>query len=221
MSLLHSLTTYVWDTKVAITFAAFSQLYGEFGRLVHQYTTNPLAKSVAIIMELPEIMTCQDVLKQKFDAIHDLIDKMLDVTKCIIEFRDVQSSHNQHVITQGLKMLINTAHISTAAYWTMRAAVMCAAMILNLIAIGREQISSTLEAWEISSLAHKLANILDHLRKVLNFCHQKIGTWSSAEYEYSSSGQSAVQLESCLRQKVGEAAEYSTNQKRRGCVFIG
>uniref|UniRef100_M1DE53 Uncharacterized protein n=1 Tax=Solanum tuberosum TaxID=4113 RepID=M1DE53_SOLTU len=47
------------------------------------------------------------------------------------------------------------------------------------------------------------------------------GTWSSAEYEYSSNGQSAVQLESCLRQKVGEAAEYSTNQKRRGCLFIG
>ena len=47
------------------------------------------------------------------------------------------------------------------------------------------------------------------------------GTWSSAEYEYSSSGQSAIQLESCLRQKVGEAAEYSTNQKRRGCLFIG
>ncbi|XP_027772611.1 protein SIEVE ELEMENT OCCLUSION B-like isoform X2 [Solanum pennellii] len=174
MSLLHSLTTYAWDTKVAITFAAFAQLYGEFGLLTHQYTTNPLAKSVAIIMELPEIMTRQDILKQKFDAIHDLIDKMLDVTKCIIEFRDVQSSQNQHVITQELEMLINTAHISTAAYWTMRAAVMCAAMILNLIAIGHEQISSTSEAWEISSLAHKLANILDHLKKVLNLCHQKI-----------------------------------------------
>ncbi|WMV15173.1 hypothetical protein MTR67_008558 [Solanum verrucosum] len=40
-------------------------------------------------------------------------------------------------------------------------------------------------------------------------------TWSSAECEYSSSGQSAVQLESCLHQKVGEATEYSTNQKRR------
>ncbi|TMW88303.1 hypothetical protein EJD97_018736 [Solanum chilense] len=174
MSLLHSLTTYAWDTKVAITFAAFAQLYGEFGLLSHQYTTNPLAKSVAIIMELPEIMTRQDILKQKFDAIHDLIDKMLDVTKCIIEFRDVQSSQNQHVITQELEMLINTAHISTAAYWTMRASVMCAAMILNLIAIGHEQISSTSEAWEISSLAHKLANILDHLKKILNLCHQKI-----------------------------------------------
>ncbi|KAH0779223.1 hypothetical protein KY290_005650 [Solanum tuberosum] len=45
------------------------------------------------------------------------------------------------------------------------------------------------------------------------------GTWSSAEYEYSSCGQSAVQLESCLRQKVGKAAEYSTNQKRRGEIL--
>ncbi|KAK4358298.1 hypothetical protein RND71_023908 [Anisodus tanguticus] len=166
MSLLHSLTTYAWDTKVAITFAAFAQQYGEFGLLVHQYPTNPLAKSVAIIMELPEIMERHDVLKQKFDAIHDLIDKMLDVTKCIIEFRDIQTSHHQYAITQELEMLINTAHISTAAYWTIRAAVMCAAMVLNLIAIGNEYLSSTSESWEISSLAHKLANILDHLRKV-------------------------------------------------------
>lgn len=174
MSLLHSLTTYSWDTKVAITFAAFAQQYGEFGLLVNQYTTNPLAKSVAIIMELPEIMARHDVLKQKFNAIHDLIDKMLDVTKCIIEFRDVQTSYSQYVITQELEKLIHTAHISTAAYWTMRAAVMCAAMILNLIAIGHEYISSTSESWEISSLAHKLANILDHLSKVLNLCRQKI-----------------------------------------------
>lgn len=140
MSLLHSLTTYSWDTKVAITFAAFAQQYGEFGLLVNQYTTNPLAKSVAIIMELPEIMARHDVLKQKFNAIHDLIDKMLDVTKCIIEFRDVQTSYSQYVITQELEKLIHTAHISTAAYWTMRAAVMCAAMILNLIAIGHEYV---------------------------------------------------------------------------------
>lgn len=140
MSLLHSLTTYAWDTKVAITFAAFAQQYGQFGLLVHQYTTNPLAKSVAIIMELPEIMVRQDVLRQKFDAIHDLVDKMLDVTKCIIQFRDIQTSNQQYVITQELEKLINTAHISTAAYWTIRAAVMCSAMILNLIALGHEYV---------------------------------------------------------------------------------
>ncbi|CAN4123287.1 unnamed protein product [Withania somnifera] len=173
MSLLHSLTTYAWDTKVAITFAAFAQQYGEFGLVSHKYPTNPLAKSVAIIMELPELMVRHDVLKQKFEAIHDLIDKMLDVTKCIIEFRDIQTSH-QYAITRELEKLISTARISTAAYWTIRAAVMCSATILNLIAIGHEHISSTSESWEISSLAHKLANIMDHLREVLNLCQQKI-----------------------------------------------
>ncbi|WMV24242.1 hypothetical protein MTR67_017627 [Solanum verrucosum] len=35
------------------------------------------------------------------------------------------------------------------------------------------------------------------------------GTWSFVEYEFSSSGQSAIQLESCLRQKVGEAANFN------------
>lgn len=140
IALLHSLTTYAWDTKVAITFAAFAQQYGEFWLLVQQYPTNPLAKSVAIIKELPEIMERTDVLKPKFDAISDLINKMLDVTKCIIEFRDIRTSHHQYAITQELEMLINTAHISTAAYWTIRAAVMCAAIILNLIATGHEYV---------------------------------------------------------------------------------
>ncbi|WMV25687.1 hypothetical protein MTR67_019072 [Solanum verrucosum] len=69
-----------------------------------------------------------------------------------------------------------------------------------------------------------LTNLVGSLVLGPAFCRSSLlhtGTWSSAEYEYSSSGQSVVQLKSCLRQKVGEAAEYSTNQKRRGCLFIG
>ncbi|XP_059308432.1 protein SIEVE ELEMENT OCCLUSION B-like [Lycium ferocissimum] len=171
MALLHSLANYSWDVKVVITFAAFAKQYGEFGLLIHQCTTDPLAKSVSILKELPEIMERTDVLKPKFDAITDLINNMLDVTKCIIEFKDIRLTSKY---AEELDMVINKAHISTAAYWTMRSAVMCAALLLNLIATGHEYISSTSEAWEISSLAHKLANIMDHLRKVLDLCYQKI-----------------------------------------------
>ncbi|KAK4373165.1 hypothetical protein RND71_008549 [Anisodus tanguticus] len=173
MALLHLLANYSWDVKVVITFAAFAQQYGEFWLLVHQCTTDPLAKSVSILKDLPEIMERTDVLKPKFDAITNLINKMLDVTKCIIEFKDLRST-SQYATTQELDMLINKAHISTAAYWTMRSAVMCAALLLNLIATGHEYISSTSEDWEISSLAHKLANMMDHLSKVLELCYQKI-----------------------------------------------
>lgn len=36
-------------------------------------------------------------------------------------------------------------------------------------------ISSTTEAWELSSLAHKINNIYGHLIKQLTMCQQQIG----------------------------------------------
>lgn len=41
--------------------------------------------------------------------------------------------------------------------------------------ISCRHITSTTEAWELSSLAHKLANIQDHLNSQLGICHQHIG----------------------------------------------
>ncbi|WMV33853.1 hypothetical protein MTR67_027238 [Solanum verrucosum] len=44
-------------------------------------------------------------------------------------------------------------------------------------------------------------------------------TWSSAEYEYSSSRKMLYNCKNCPCQEVGEAAEYFTNQERRGCLI--
>lgn len=46
---------------------------------------------------------------------------------------------------------------------------------------GRRHVSSTSEAWELSSLAHKLSNIHDHLTKQLELCYRHIG---QSEYKF-------------------------------------
>ncbi|KAM7505395.1 hypothetical protein LguiB_004299 [Lonicera macranthoides] len=69
MALFNTLTSYPWDTKL--------------------YPTNPLAKSVAHLKQLPNIVERADSLKPKFEEVSSIINAMLDVTKCIVEFKDL------------------------------------------------------------------------------------------------------------------------------------
>lgn len=51
---------------------------------------------------------------------------------------------------------------------------------LHLGCTGLRYIAATTEAWELSSLAHKVNNIHSHLLKQITLCHQHIGEsyWS-------------------------------------------
>ncbi|KAM7500121.1 hypothetical protein LguiA_024535 [Lonicera macranthoides] len=69
VALFNTLTSYPWDTKL--------------------YPTNPLAKSVAHLKQLPNIVERADSLKPKFEEVSSIINAMLDVTKCIVEFKDL------------------------------------------------------------------------------------------------------------------------------------
>ncbi|XP_058092436.1 protein SIEVE ELEMENT OCCLUSION B-like [Magnolia sinica] len=171
LTLLNSLSSYSWDAKVVLTLAAFAVSYGEFWLTAQLYSVNPLAKSVALLKQLPDILENTDALKPRFDAIHALINAMLDVTKCIIELKELPT---EYISSDTPAMTIAMAHIPTAVYWAIRSIVACASQIIGLIGLGHEHISSTTEAWELSSLAHKVGNIHGHLRKQLELCHQHI-----------------------------------------------
>ncbi|KAI5679283.1 hypothetical protein M9H77_10233 [Catharanthus roseus] len=171
MGLLQSLSSYSWEAKVAISFAAFAVYYGEFWLVAQLYPTNPLAKSIAVLMELPEIMEHRDAMKQKFEAVNKLIEAMLLVTHCIIRFKELPTQYISHDLPE---MITAAAHIPTAVYWTIRSIVACSSLLMNLIALGHEFIVSAAEAWELSSLAHKLANIKEHLEKQIGICNHKI-----------------------------------------------
>ncbi|KAK6920603.1 Sieve element occlusion, C-terminal [Dillenia turbinata] len=171
MVLLNTLSGYSWESKVVIALAAFAVIYGEFWLLVQLYTTNQLAKSVALLKQLPDIIEHASLLKPKFDSVQNLIKAMLNVTKSIVAFTDLPS---QYIPIETPAMSAAMAHIPTAVYWTIRSVVACASQITSLIGLSHEYITSTMEAWELSSLAHKVNSIHGHLTNQLTLCHQFI-----------------------------------------------
>ncbi|KAJ9152817.1 hypothetical protein P3X46_026336 [Hevea brasiliensis] len=169
MSLFNMLSSYSWDAKLVLTMAAFALNYGEFWLLAQIYSSNPLAKSMAILRQLPVILEHTGPLKPRFDALNNLIRVMLEVTKCIVEFKELPSIY---ISTEVPALSTALAHIPTAVYWTIRSVVACATQITSLTTMGHE--FATTEAWELSTLAHKLQNINEHLKKQLSICHQHI-----------------------------------------------
>ncbi|ONK77637.1 uncharacterized protein A4U43_C02F8890 [Asparagus officinalis] len=171
MHVLNSLSTYTWDAKVVLALAAFAVGYGEFWLTAQLHTVHPLARSLAQLKQLPDILEHTDALRPRFDAVNNLIHAMLDVAKCIVEFKELPS---EYITLDSHDMNMAMAHIPTAVYWIIRSIIACSSQIIGLIGLGHEYISSTTEAWELSSLAHKLRNMHGHLMKQLALCHQHI-----------------------------------------------
>ncbi|KAJ6965627.1 protein SIEVE ELEMENT OCCLUSION B [Populus alba x Populus x berolinensis] len=171
VSLFNMLTSYSWDAKLVLTLTAFALNYGEFWLLAQIYSSNELAKSMAILRQLPSIIEQSGPLKPRFDAINNLIKVMMDVARCVVEFKDLPPAYISNEVPA---LSTAMAHIPTAVYWTMRGVVACEAQITSLTTMGHEFSISTTVAWELSTLAHKLSNMLDHLRKQLDTCYQYI-----------------------------------------------
>ncbi|KAF5739583.1 hypothetical protein HS088_TW12G00792 [Tripterygium wilfordii] len=170
-SLFNMLSSFSWDAKLVLTLAAFALNYGEFWLLAQIYSSNQLAKSMAILKHLSSILEHAGSLKPRFEALNNLIKIMVDVTRCVIEFKELPHMY----ITPDVPALSTAmALIPTAVYWTIRSVVACASQISSLTAMGHEFTVSTQEAWELSTLAHKLNNIHEHLKKQLSICYQHI-----------------------------------------------
>lgn len=171
MAIFNMVTNYSWDAKVVLALAAFAVYYGEFWLVAQLFQTNSLAKSVAILKQVPEIMERSEALKPKHEAITNLIRAMVNVTKCIVEFNELPQ---QYINPDTPAYESADALIPTAAYWIIRSIVACASQIIGLISMSHEYLYSTTEAWELSSLAHKVSNIYEHLRRQLELCYQHI-----------------------------------------------
>ncbi|KAK3413104.1 protein SIEVE ELEMENT OCCLUSION B [Eucalyptus grandis] len=171
LAICSMLAPFSWDAKLVLTLAAFAFNYGEFWLLAQIYTTNQLAKSMAILKQLPMIMEHSGALKSRFDALNGLIQAMLKVTRCVVDLKDLPSAY---ISSEAPALSAAMAHVPTAVYWTIRSAVACASQITSLTSYGIEYISSTTEAWELSTMDHKLKNIYEHLQKQIDICKQYI-----------------------------------------------
>lgn len=179
MAILNMLSSYSWDAKGVLSLAAFAVNYGEFWLVAKLFATNPLAKAVAVLKQLPDIIEHSNALKSRFDAINNLIKAMLDVAKCIVEFKGLPA---QYISDDTPAMAAALAHIPTATYWTIRSMVACASQITNLLGMGYELTGSATETWELTSLDHKLSSIHGHLKTQLTNCYRHIDEKQHAEY---------------------------------------
>ncbi|KAK7338594.1 hypothetical protein VNO77_19213 [Canavalia gladiata] len=177
VAIFDMLTIYNWDVKIVLALAAFALTYGEFWLLANIHDSNHLAKSMAILKQLPNIMEHASSLKPRFDTLNDLANIILEVTKCVIEFNSVPTQY----ITQDVTAYTTASnYIPVASYWTIRSIVACAAQITSLTTLGYEIFTST-DAWELSTLNFKLKNIVDHLRQLLDDIRQHIAKKMDAE----------------------------------------
>ncbi|KAK8302193.1 hypothetical protein V6Z12_D04G071200 [Gossypium hirsutum] len=171
MSILSMVSNYPWDAKLVIALSAFAVNYGEFWLLAQCYTSNQLAKNLAILKQVPGILQHSTMLKSRFDTIKDLITAMLDIAKCLVEFKEIPSNY----VTEDVAAAVSAAmdHIPVAIYWTIRSMLATASQITGLSGSENEFLSS-LESWELSSSVHKLSTMHSHLVGLLAICHKQI-----------------------------------------------
>ncbi|KAK4762508.1 hypothetical protein SAY86_008276 [Trapa natans] len=171
VNIFHILSNYNWNAKAVLALAALAVNYGEFWLVIQLYPANTLAKGIAALKQLPEILERADALKPKFDALTSLVGAIVKLTKCIIEFSELPS---QYISPDTPELAAGIAHIPMATYWIIRSIIACNSQIIGLIGMGPEYMASREEAWELSSLAHKINSIYGHLTKQLTMCHQLI-----------------------------------------------
>ncbi|KAK8502857.1 hypothetical protein V6N13_003326 [Hibiscus sabdariffa] len=170
-AIFNLLSSYAWDAKLVLSLSAFALNCGEFWLLAQIYSTNQLARSMALLKQLPTLLEHTTPLKPRFDALNNLIRTMMDVTRCVVQFKELPS---MYISPDAPALATAMTLIPTAVYWTIRSMVACASQISSLTSMGHEFGISTTESWELSTLAHKLRNIYEHLTKQLNVCYQYI-----------------------------------------------
>lgn len=135
LALFHTVGNFHWDAKLILTLAAFALNYGEFWLLVQIYSSNQLAKSMAVLKQVPTIMEHTAPLKPRFDALQKLVHSILELTQCIVEFKELPSMYITPD-TPHMTSAINT--IPTAVYWNIRGVIACATQVASLTSFGHE-----------------------------------------------------------------------------------
>ncbi|XP_038976303.1 protein SIEVE ELEMENT OCCLUSION C-like [Phoenix dactylifera] len=173
MAVLELLGKHSWSTKLVIVLAAVATSFGELWLIMQLYPTNPLALSIGLIKGLRNRIQVTKSLEQKLKAFRYLVEKMVSVTKCMVEFEmlPVQYTTLDYDAVAAMK-----TQIHQASYWVIRSSVACASQITSLAALGFEQVhTSTITAtWELWSSARKVGDMDIFLRKQLDIFHQQI-----------------------------------------------
>lgn len=144
------LAIYSWEAKVVLGMAAFAVIYGEFWLLSELYATNSLAKSLALLKQLPIVYEHSIWVKPVLDELNNLIKAMIRNVNYIITISE-KSPQNISITTANSS---NLPLIPMAAYWTMRSIVACASKVASLSGPGVDEHITDIS--ELSSLVMRL-----------------------------------------------------------------
>ncbi|XP_055961285.1 protein SIEVE ELEMENT OCCLUSION B-like isoform X3 [Mercurialis annua] len=159
LSLLKLVSSYSRDSKVVLIMLAFSLNYGELCLIAKFQSTNPFAKSIAMLKQVPTIWQHAHASSNPiFDAIKLAIRVMRDVTMCVVKAGGLSFRVPAFSTIEDL--------IPRAIYWTIRSVMACATALALL--------NTTDHTEELSTLADQNQHIHDLLRKQLTICYQEI-----------------------------------------------
>ncbi|KAJ0436121.1 putative sieve element occlusion [Helianthus annuus] len=170
IGILKTLSNYGWDAKAAITLAAFAVNYGEFWLVAQLYKINPLANSLGLLKQVPNILGQYESHKPWFDDVTNLVQTTLEVTHIIIE---LQKLSERYISLNALFMTI-VPRTRVAIYWIIRSIVACASVLTTLIGMVDEHFTASTEALELSSLTIKIKSIHVYLKEKLEECKRRI-----------------------------------------------
>ncbi|KAL8139870.1 hypothetical protein V2J09_005891 [Rumex salicifolius] len=171
MSILRLLSHFTWEAKAVLTMAAFAMSYGEFWLLAQIFSSNSLAKSMAMLKQLPMVMEHTGSFRSVFEAIDELIQAMLSVIDCVIRIRELPPIY---VPEDDPAVKAARTQIPIAVYWTIRSAVTAATQITALTNMGYEYMVSSTEVYELQNRTHKLTTIHSHFTSILNKLMERI-----------------------------------------------
>ncbi|KAG6423930.1 hypothetical protein SASPL_114338 [Salvia splendens] len=67
VEILNALSSYTWEAKAVVVLASFAVSYGQFWLVANHFTTEPLAKSLAMLKLVPDIV---DTMKSRLEPIN-------------------------------------------------------------------------------------------------------------------------------------------------------
>ncbi|XP_065042612.1 protein SIEVE ELEMENT OCCLUSION C-like isoform X3 [Musa acuminata AAA Group] len=175
-AVLELLEKHRWSTKLAIVLAALASSYGKHWLIAQLCLTNPLAFSLAAIKGMSDSTKFTIMLNHRSKALRYLLEKMVSVTKCVMEFEILPL---QYVTLDYDAMAMMKTQIHIASYWVIRSSVACASQITSMIASRFERVSilplNLIHlTWELWSLVQKITYIYAGLSTKFDAFNQQI-----------------------------------------------
>ncbi|KAG8378326.1 hypothetical protein BUALT_Bualt08G0125800 [Buddleja alternifolia] len=169
MSVLTILSKYSFEAKLALSIAALALNYGQCLLLTEVYLSDKIPEHMAILKGMTDISQLSDKLKSCFSNLSDLIiSSVLDLAKKIVKLAELIPMCSS-IDPKALPMAKDI--IPLATYWGIRAVVACAEQVNS---IYLEDVTSAVRQWEISSLAHKMDTVKQHVQTPLDLFQKHI-----------------------------------------------